>query len=156
MEFIVFDYDGVFTDGKFYFSNTGQMMKSYCAKDAYTLKLLNKRGLKTGIITNDQSISLENAFHIFPRLTKCEIAEDKTKLEVLEGWLEELNIPINKVAYIGDDIPDICILEKCGFSACPADAADEVRDVCNHVCTKKGGDLVVREFYDYMVSNNII
>ena len=156
MELVVFDFDGVFTDGKFLFSNNGIMMKSYSGKDAYVLNLLNQRGIKTGIITNDESISLEHAFHIFPNLTKYEVAKNQPKLEVLQKWLQEFDIPIEKVAYIGDDYPDICILEKCGFSACPADATTDVKKICKHICSRKGGDYVVREFYDYMVANDIL
>lgn len=154
IKFVVFDFDGVFSDGKIFFSQSGMAHKSYNGKDAWSLKLLKKENIKSGIISLDKIISLKQAPHIFDRLDKCSLGEDAPKIEVLKRWLEEYNLSYSAVAYIGDDIADISVLEKVGFSACPSDAIDSVKNVCKYVCSKTGGNGAVREFVDLIIDNN--
>lgn len=172
IKLVVFDFDGVFTDGKFYFHNTinnntnntaninnsnnniTNVSKSYNGKDAYALKILKNNNIKSGIITNDKVVSIENAPHIFDRLDKVSLGSDKPKLDILNEWLNELEITYNNVAYIGDDLPDIPILEKVGFSACPNDAIKKVKSVCKYICENNGGNGAVREFVDLIIDNN--
>ena len=154
IKFVVFDFDGVFTDGKFYFNHTEYPLKSYNAKDALALKLLKSNNIKCGIITNDKVISIKHAPHIFDRLDKHSIGEDRPKLEILNDWLKEYNFSLNEVAYIGDDLPDIPILENVGFSACPYNAINDVINICNYICSKKAGEGAVREFVEYILEKN--
>ena len=155
IKFIVFDFDGVFTDNKFYFNNNNEQYKCYNGKDAYALKIIKNNNLKSGVITNDKIISIEKAPHIFDRLDKISIGKDKPKLDILNEWLEEFNLSLNDVAYIGDDLPDIPILEKVGFSGCPNDAINNVKNICNYICKNNGGNGAVREFVDLIINNNI-
>ena len=154
IKFVVFDFDGVFTDGKFYFDNENNVKKCYNGKDAYSLKILRQNNIKCGIITNDKIISIKHAPHIFDRLDKVSLGSDKAKLEILNSWLDEYGLSLNEVAYIGDDLPDMKILEKVGFSACPNDAIDEVKTVSQYICKNKGGEGAVREFVDLIIKNN--
>ena len=155
IKLIIFDFDGVFSDSKFYFDNSNNIKKTYNAKDAYSLKILKKYNIKCGIITNDKIISIKNAPHIFDRLDKVSLGSDKPKLEILDTWLNEYGFSYQDVAYIGDDLPDIPVLKKVGFSACPNDAVEEVKKVSQYVCKNKGGDGAVREFVDLIIKNNI-
>jgi YrbI family 3-deoxy-D-manno-octulosonate 8-phosphate phosphatase len=154
IKFVVFDFDGVFTDGKFYFNHTKYPLKSYNAKDALSLKLLRNNNIKCGIITQDKVISIEHAPHIFNRLDKYSIGEDRSKLEILNEWLKEYNFLYSEVAYIGDDLSDIPILKNVGFSACPCDAINEILEICDFVCSNKGGDGAVREFVEKVFEQN--
>jgi YrbI family 3-deoxy-D-manno-octulosonate 8-phosphate phosphatase len=154
IQFIVFDFDGVFTDGKFYFDNNENVMKTYNAKDAYSLKIIKKYNIKCGIITNDKVVSIKHAPHIFDRLDKVSLGSDKSKLDILMIWLDEYGYSLDEVAYIGDDLPDIEVLEKVGFSGCPNDAIDEVKNISQYICKNKGGDGAVREFVDLIIKNN--
>jgi len=155
IKLIIFDFDGVFSNSKFYFDNSNNIKKTYNAKDAYSLKILKKYNIKCGIITNDKIISIKNAPHIFDRLDKVSLGSDKPKLEILDTWLDEYGFSYQDVAYIGDDLPDIPVLKKVGFSACPNDAVEEVKKVSQYVCKNKGGDGAVREFVDLIIKNNI-
>lgn len=155
IKFIIFDFDGVFSNSKFYFDNADNVRKSYNAKDAYSLKLIKKYNIKCGIITNDKVVSIKHAPHIFNRLDKVSLGSDKTKLEILDAWLEEYGFSYQEVAYIGDDLPDIPVLKKIGFSACPNDAIQEVKNVSQYVCKNKGGDGAVREFVDLIIKKNL-
>ena len=154
IKFVVFDFDGVFTDGKFYFNKNETSSKCYNGKDAYSLKLLKENKIPCGIITQDKIISIENAAHIFNRLDKYSIGEDRKKIEILNEWLNELNLTYKDVAYIGDDLPDIEILEKVAFSACPNDSIEKVKSVCKYICTKNGGEGAVREFVEKVLEQN--
>ena len=154
IKMVIFDFDGVFTDGKFYFNETSITSKCYSAKDAYALKILNKNEIKVGIITNDKIVSIENAQHIFNRLDKYSIGQDRPKLEILDEWIKYYDLDYSDVAYIGDDLADIPVLKKVEFSGCPNDAVEDVKKVCNYICKKKGGDGAVREFVDLIMKNN--
>lgn len=158
IKFVVFDFDGVFTDGKIYFGPNGHLSKAYNGKDSYALKMLRDRDIRIGIITTDKHISIKNAPHIFERLDRSSIGLEKSKLDVLNEWLIESKIDPNEVAYMGDDIPDIGILgflnKFNGLSGCPLDAIESVKSICKFVSTKKGGDGAVREFVEFILSNH--
>lgn len=156
IKFVVFDFDGVFSNGKFYFDNNDNIKKCYHGKDSYALKIIKNHDIKCGIITNDKIISLKHAPHIFDRLDNVSLGSDKPKLEILDTWLDEYGFTYKDVAYIGDDLPDIPVLKKVGFSACPRDAVEEVIKVSHYVCKKDGGEGAVREFVDLIIKKNII
>ena len=156
IKLVIFDFDGVFTDGKFHFNNNNTFVsKCYNAKDSYALKILNKNNIKRGIITNDKIVSIKHAAHIFDRLDKVSLGSDKPKLEILDSWLDEYGFSYQEVAYIGDDLEDIHVLKKVGFSACPNDAIKEVKEISQYICKNKGGDGAVREFVDLIIKNNL-
>ena len=135
IKFVIFDFDGVFTNGKFYFDNNNTIIsKCYNGKDSYALKILKKNGIKCAIITNDKIVSIKNAPHIFDRLDKVSLGSDKPKLEILNTWLDEYGFSYQDVAYIGDDLPDIPVLKKVGFSACPNDAVEDVKQISQYIC----------------------
>ena len=156
IKLVIFDFDGVFTDGKFYFDNNKNLKKCYNAKDAYSLVILKNNNIKRAIITNDKEISIENAPHIFNRLDKVSLGSDKPKLDVLDTWLDEYGYKYDEVAYIGDDLPDIPVIKKVGFSGCPNDAVEDVKQVSQYICNNKGGDGAAREFVDLIIKNNIL
>ena len=68
--------------------------------------------------------------------------------------MAKYNLKFENVAYMGDDLPDVCILEKAGLSACPADAIKEVQDIAKWHSVYNGGRGAVREFCDYILKNN--
>lgn len=154
IKFAVFHFDGVFSDGKFYFNNQDIISKSYNAKDAYGLTLLKNNNIKCGMITNDKIVSIEHTPHIYNRLDIVSIGEDRPKLEILNEWLKEYNFSLNEVAYIGDDLLDIEILKSVGFSACPNDAVEDVKKIVNFISTKNGGEGAVREFVEQIIEKN--
>tara|TARA_Y100000591_G_scaffold333401_1_gene377222 strand:- start:983 stop:2248 length:1266 start_codon:yes stop_codon:yes gene_type:complete len=151
IKFVVFDLDGVFTDGKIYILENEQM-KCYNGKDSYGLKLLNQNGYKTGLITAHDSKVVDNMEHIVSRMDYISKGSYK-KINVLEKWKQELNLDYDEIAYIGDDIPDLEIIKTVGFSSCPNNAVDEIKKNVNYICKNKGGNGAVREFCEYIISN---
>ena len=80
----------------------------------------------------------------------------KYKLPILEEIMKKYNLKYENISYMGDDLPDICILEKVGLACCPADAVDEVKNICNFVSSKNGGRGAIRELCDIVLrSQNI-
>lgn len=75
------------------------------------------------------------------------------KKEILDQWKEKLNIDYNEMAYIGDDLPDKEILEIVGFSACPNDAHQSIKNIVKFISSQNGGNGSVREFVDYIIEN---
>ena len=157
IKFIVFDFDGVFTDGKCYFDFDNNVIKYYNIKDGMGLNLLRDNGIKSGLISSysiDKNIIFKNNENIISHLNfdykyigKC------NKIEILKKWMDELSIDFVNIAYIGDDLNDIEIIKKVGFSGCPNDAIKECRQYVNYICVKKGGDGCVREFIDMILEN---
>jgi YrbI family 3-deoxy-D-manno-octulosonate 8-phosphate phosphatase len=144
IKLVVFDFDGVFTD-KIYISSDGVITKSVNPKDTYSLQLLINNNIKTGIITACSTNVINNIDKIISRINFLSKGNYE-KLSVIKTWTEELNITFENVAYIGDDVFDVPVIQNVGFSACPADAANECLTSAKFVCKNKSGSGAVREF----------
>lgn len=145
----VMDVDGTLTDGKIYMSGQGEIYKVFDIKDGYGIKhILPKTGLIPAIITGRKSdIVQKRAEELGVELLYQNIAD---KLCVLKKLVKEHGYSLDEVIYVGDDINDLQCLLSAGFSACPADAEKEVRNVVNYVAARNGGDGAIREIIDYL------
>ena len=160
IKFVIFDFDGVFTDGKCYFDEKSKIKKYYNVKDGMGIKLLKDNEIKTGLISSystDKNIFLNELDVNKAMITHLNfdftyIGHEK-KINILNSWMKELNINYDNLAYIGDDINDIEILKLVKFSACPNDAVNECKQIVNYICENKGGDGCVREFVDKIINN---
>lgn len=144
---LVMDVDGVLTDGGMYYTENGDEFKKFNAKDGMAIKAIKKAGVKTGIISNgtNQQIVAKRASIL--NIDLVEVSH-LNKLEVLSAWCTQLGIELKEVAYIGDDINDLEIISKVGFSACPADAVAVVKANVTLILASKGGEGCVREWID--------
>jgi arabinose-5-phosphate isomerase len=161
IKLVVFDFDGVFTDGKCYFDKNGNILKYYDVKDGKALSLLREKGVMIGLISSYKSNSkvFWNGDDIEKNISdhlKFDLVSigSQNKLEVLNSWLIKYNLNYSNVAYIGDDLNDIPILELVKFSGCPNNAIDKCKNIVNYVCKKNGGDGCVREFTEKILENN--
>lgn len=153
IKLVAFDVDGVMTDGSITYDENGIEYKTFNAKDGQGITNLNKAGIITAIITGRKNGTVE---HRAENLKIKELYQgSKNKIADLEEIMQKYNISFDEVAYMGDDTPDICILEKVALKGCPADAMDEVKKVANFVSTKNGGRGAVREFCDYILKGEI-
>ena len=153
IKLVAFDVDGVMTDGSITYDENGVEYKTFNAKDGQGITNLNKAGIITAIITGRKNGTVE---HRAENLKIKELYQgSKNKIADLEEILQKYNISFDEVAYMGDDIPDICILEKVALKGCPADAVDEVKTIANFISTKNGGRGAVREFCDYILKKGI-
>ena len=144
IKLVAFDVDGVLTDGSLTFDENGHEYKTFNAKDGQGIVNLNNAGIITAIITARNNGTVE---HRAKNLSIKELHQgSKNKIETLEGIMNKYKISFDEIAYMGDDLPDICILEKVGLKGCPADAVEEVKAVANFISSKNGGRGAVREF----------
>ena len=147
-----FDVDGVLTDGSITYDENGIEYKTFNAKDGQGITNLHNSGIITAIIT------ARNNGTVYHRAKNLNIKElhqgQKNKIQKLEEILAKYGLTFEETAYMGDDLPDICILEKVKLAGCPADATDEVKSVANWISSKNGGKGAVREFCDFILKNN--
>jgi len=150
----VFDVDGVLTDGSLLFDENGKEYKNFNAKDGQGIVCIVKAGFITAIITARKNGTVA---YRAENLGIQELYEGiKFKLPALEEILAKHNLTFENVAYMGDDLPDICILEKVGLACCPNDAVPEVIEKCDFVSKFNGGRGAVRELCDLVLrSQNI-
>ena len=147
----VFDFDGVFSDGAFYFGDQLKARKVYNGRDSFGIRKLLDIGIDVGIITNDVSVSLDNAVHIRDRIKFVSARADQDKLRVLTQWKEELELSWSEISYMGDDDPDIPCMETAGLAAAPADAQESARATATFVSRYNGGKGAVRDFCEYIL-----
>ena len=153
IKLVAFDVDGVLTDGSLTFDENGHEYKTFNAKDGQGIVNLHKAGIITAIITARNNGTVE---HRAKNLNITELHQgSKNKIETLENIMKKYNINFEEIAYMGDDLPDICILEKVYLKGCPNDAVDEVKAVANFISTKNGLTGAVREFCDYILKKGI-
>lgn len=150
VKLIIFDVDGTLTDGHIYITSRGELFKSFYVRDGYAIKyMLPSAGISAAIITGRTSKIVEQrAFELGIPYVYQEITD---KVKTASGLIKQLKLQWGQVAAIGDDLNDISLLKLVGASGCPADAALEVREICDYICKAEGGYGAVREFIDWLL-----
>jgi 3-deoxy-D-manno-octulosonate 8-phosphate phosphatase (KDO 8-P phosphatase) len=143
---LVFDVDGVLTDGGLYYGDAGEAMKRFDVKDGHALVLARLVGLPAAILTARRS----NIVDVRGReLGLAAILQGKKeKGPALDELLTQLSIPAESCAYMGDDLNDLGPMSRVGLSACPADAVPEVRQEVHFVAQSRGGHGAARELVE--------
>lgn len=161
VKFLVMDVDGTLTDGKIHMSDEGEMFKSFDIKDGCGIKdILPQYGIIPIIITARVSEILEKRCK---ELDICNVHQGvRQKIEKLEEIINEFNCQydmkysLKDCAYIGDDILDLQCMEPIksagGIVGCPGDSTNKVKEVCDYITERKGGDGAVREFIEWLIA----
>jgi YrbI family 3-deoxy-D-manno-octulosonate 8-phosphate phosphatase len=147
IKLLVLDVDGVMTDGGMYYSEKGDQIKKFNTKDGMAIQHLTKNGYQVAIISSGYTTEMIQKRAELLGVQRVYVGRDP-KLTVLNQFCEELGIELNQVAIIGDDVNDLPVIKKVGFSAAPSDAMNVVKSNVDVILTKKGGDGCVREFID--------
>jgi len=143
------DVDGVLTDGGMYYSENGDELKKFNTRDGMAFQLLREAGIKTGIITSENTKIVENRARKLKVDYLYQGKRDGGKLAAALEICEKEGITLDEVAYVGDDINCLELLSKVGVAACPADSSAEILRIGNIVITDSaGGEGVIRELYD--------
>ncbi len=133
----IFDVDGVLTDGSVYVNDAGEQTRSFNIKDGYALQLAVKCGYNVCAISGSRS---KIAIH---RLTSLGIKDiflgSAVKTETFKLYINERGISPMNVMYMGDDIPDLEVMRQVGMPVCPADAAEEIKELCEYISPLPGG-----------------
>lgn len=148
------DVDGTLTDGGMYYSESGDELKKFNTRDGMGFQLLREAGIKTGIITSEDTKIVVNRANKLKVDYLCQSKRDGGKVAAVQEICEDLGISFDEVAYIGDDINCYDLLSRVGYAACPSDACDKVKKIPNiKVMQENGGYGCVREFVNYLTDN---
>lgn len=147
IKLLVLDVDGVMTDGGMYYTESGDQFKKYNTKDGMAIQHLVKSDFQVAIISSGFKAEMVKARAELLGIQRCYVGRDP-KMQILEGYCKEMAISLENVALVGDDINDLEMIRKIGFSACPSDAVNAVKSKVDVVLSKKGGEGCVREFID--------
>lgn len=146
---VLFDVDGVLTDGKITYNGEGEEIKSFNVKDGQLISFFQAKGIVFGAISGRKSKALDT------RLKELKINFFRTGVKDKESaFLEfnrEFNISASEVCYIGDDVIDVKPLKMCGLAICPQDASDFIKPFVQVITHSKGGEGVLREILDKML-----
>ncbi|MDP4837525.1 MAG: HAD hydrolase family protein [Burkholderiales bacterium] len=149
IEAVLFDVDGVMTDGKIYCSENGETLKAFNAADGLGIKLLQDFEIRTGVSSGRDSAALRyrlnelNIQHLYLGVEE--------KLNAFENFLEQTGLKPDVVAFIGDDLPDLPILTRCGLSIGPSNSSSEVLSRVDYVTVHPGGEGSIREVVEIIL-----
>ena len=145
----IFDVDGVLTDGKILINSDGELLRSFDTKDGYAIKCALVKGFKIAIITGGRNEAVRERFKELGVIDIYLGAHHK--LDAYQDLMDNYDLNPAEILYIGDDIPDIPVMEKAGLGCCPADAASDVKAMADYVSHKKGGEGCVRELIEQVL-----
>jgi 3-deoxy-D-manno-octulosonate 8-phosphate phosphatase (KDO 8-P phosphatase) len=146
---VVFDVDGVLTDGRLYYGERNEPLRAFHVHDGFAIHWLQKLDITPVILTGKSSTAVENraAELGIPHV----IQGSRDKLADLTPLLAKLSVELDQVAMIGDDLPDLPVLQACGYPIAVANAAAEVKAVARYVTEQPGGDGAVREALEHLL-----
>ncbi|WP_188929550.1 KdsC family phosphatase [Puia dinghuensis] len=150
IKLLLTDVDGVLTDNGVYYGEGGEVLKRFSIRDGMGVERLRKQcGIDTGIVTGEMSPSVAR------RAEKLNITHLYLGVKDKRGRLTEImaatGLSWEEIAFIGDDVNDLEVLERVGLSACPADAMAAVCGVVDYRCAVKGGYGAFREFAEWII-----
>jgi len=149
IKLLILDADGVLTDGKIYYGSYGDEIKAFDVKDGLGLSLWNRAGKISCILTAKKSSLLKRraremrVFKIYQNAFR--------KIDVYEKIKKKFKLQDEEICFIGDDLIDIAVLKRAGFSVTVPDAPDEVSGVTHYVTISKGGFGAVREVIEILL-----
>lgn len=143
IKLLILDVDGTMTDGGVYYDAAGNEMKKFAIKDGAGLVLARTAGIRVMICTGRESEAVRRRAADLKITDVYQNVGDKAAY--LRAFMAENGYTRAEAAYCGDDLNDLAAMALCGFVACPADAAEEVKARAGYVCTRRGGEGAVRD-----------
>ena len=146
----IFDVDGVLTDGALYFDAQGEAFKAFNILDGHGLKLLQKAGVATAILSGRKSKAVTKRAGELSIEHVIQGAGDD-KVPAFERLLKKLRLDAASCSYMGDDLQDLPVMRRCGLAVAVANAVDAVKAEAHYVTLATGGRGAVREFCDLVL-----
>jgi 3-deoxy-D-manno-octulosonate 8-phosphate phosphatase (KDO 8-P phosphatase) len=144
-----FDVDGVMTDGTLYIGPDGEALKAFNILDGHGVKMLQAAGVAVAIISGRDSRAVERRA---AELGIAHVAQGVAdKVAVLDKLARELGIAAEACAFMGDDLPDLAAMQRCGLAVAVANAVDAVKAAAHYVTRASGGRGAVREFCELVL-----
>ena len=151
VKLLVLDVDGVLTDCSLHYSSEGEDRKVFSARDGLAIRLLLDEGIQVAVISGRASQAVTTRCTELGMRSDLIVLGSKDKVADLNRLEELLDVVDLEVAAMGDDLPDLPLLNRAVFTACPADAVPEVLAACDIVCGAPGGRGAVREFAELIL-----
>ncbi len=152
---ILLDVDGTLSDGGMYYTESGDQIKQFNVKDGMIIhRLIRRQGVMFGLISSGSTGTIMQNRAATLGIERVYFGR-RPKVEVIEEWLAELGISWADIAYVGDDLNDLPAIEAAGVSACPSDAARQVREAADVVLRLGGGQGCVREFLEEVLGYEV-
>ncbi len=146
---VFIDVDGVLSSSNLQIDDNGKLIRTTNVKDGYILKYAVKKGIKICIITGGLNLSIKYRYEALG--IEDVIIGSKRKIIDVDSLLKKHNLSYNNLMYIGDDIPDYEVMQKCLLPCCPADAADEIKSISLYISDKNGGKGCVRDILEQLL-----
>ncbi len=148
---LVLDVDGVLAEGRLLYSARGEELKAFSVRDGLGLRLLLDAGLGVAVVSGRASAAVAARMLDLGVPPEMVVQGSRDKAADLDALETRLGLADAEVAAMGDDLPDLPLLARVGFAACPADAAPAVASVCHRVCAATGGNGAVREVAELLL-----
>jgi len=145
-----FDVDGVFTDGRFYLSDDGVEAKVFSTQDGFGIRRLLDAGIAVAVISGRSSAAVQQRMQELGVQHVVQGCGDK--IAAFNAIAAEIGVSATECAYVGDDIPDLPLLHKVGFSVAVANAVAELHEECDYTTRSGGGFGAVREVCDMLLA----
>lgn len=142
----VFDVDGVLTNGALIITPEGEFLRTMNIKDGYAIQLAVKKGYHVAVISGGHSEGVPVRMNRLGVTNVFMGVEDKMKK--FEELKSNLNLSNENILYMGDDVPDIKVMQQCGIATCPNDAVPDVKKICLYVSGYNGGQGCVRDIIE--------
>ena len=149
IKILLTDVDGVLTDGGMYYSIHGDTMKKFNAKDGMGINILRKKNIPTIVITKEKTKIVKkwakkmNVKKVYDGIMKKEL--------ILEKICKSFKISEKEIAFVGDDVNDLELMKKVGFSVTPKDGNNAVKKIADYITKSKGGEGAIREITDLII-----
>jgi 3-deoxy-D-manno-octulosonate 8-phosphate phosphatase (KDO 8-P phosphatase) len=147
---LILDVDGVLSDGKLYFTNSGEEIKAFNSLDGHGIKMLQKSGVAVAIITGRTSYIVEKRAQDLGVQHLLQGREDK--LNALQELLSHNAFTLDQIAHMGDDYPDLPLIRRVGLGLAPANAHSVIKQHSHWQSQHKGGEGAVREACDLLMT----
>ena len=145
----VFDYDGVISDGNIWSANDTIIVRSGNVKDGYAMQYALRKGYLIAILSGGSGDSIRSRMKMLG--VEDVYLGSHRKKEIFEDFLKDKQLLPEQVLYVGDDIPDYDVMRLAGVSACPADAAEEIKAGADYISHKNGGCGCVRDVIEQVL-----
>jgi len=145
IKLVIFDVDGVLTDGSLYFDNQGQEFKAFNSQDGHGIRLLLENNIEVALITGRQSDLVKHRAQNLKLSPELIYQGYRDKIPAYKNLLEKTKLDNSQIAYVGDDVIDLPIMSQVGLSIAVGDAHWFVKENCDWICNEDGGKGAARE-----------
>jgi 3-deoxy-D-manno-octulosonate 8-phosphate phosphatase (KDO 8-P phosphatase) len=146
---IMFDVDGVMTDGKVLVMDSGEMVRNIYSKDGYAINQAVNKGYRIVVITGGNNVAIKSA------LSRNGVTDvfirQHDKMACYNEYIELHGLKDTEVLFMGDDLPDYEIMSRVGVAACPNDAVPEIKSICQYISPRNGGEGCVRDVIEQVM-----